>query len=121
VITPFWTAWATIYPLPFLNWKSYRKVQHFLARQLVIITHLCETLKFIVSNSSFSWWKDTRIAINIPSSSKAPCGHSLCWIQWKFHVLYVRTYTHYAPGLLEFYKTFCWNLWNYLKVHLVYC
>ena len=41
-----------IYQLLFLSWKCYVQVQPFLARQLVIITNMCEILKFIVSNTS---------------------------------------------------------------------
>lgn len=49
----FKAAEAEVYQPPSLSWKSYIKGQRFLARQLMIITNPCETLKFIVSNSSW--------------------------------------------------------------------
>ena len=46
-----------IYQLPFLSWKHYINLQHFFARQLVIITNLCEAVKFIVPNVSLNGGK----------------------------------------------------------------
>ena len=56
--------------------KPSHKVLELPHRQF-IITHLPETLKFTVSNSSLYWWKDMNIAINIPLNSKALYRHTL--------------------------------------------
>ena len=76
---PSQNAGVMVYQMPFPCWSRHTKLQAWLPRQLAIITHLCETLRFTVSNRSLKSWKEIRIANNIPLSTKAFYRHA--WLK----------------------------------------